>query len=151
VRKLIETPYEALPADLWDWIRAQSAVAVSDFESAAKCLAFGLPTAVGFHLMRFSEALMFPYYDKLPALAGSPAKLRDKPGDRNWGHYINTLKQRGAKDSVIKLLCHLKDEYRNPLMHPDDTLTDTQANLLLGTVQGIAYAVYSDLNDRNLL
>jgi hypothetical protein len=151
IKKLIEAPQEALPSDLWQWIQAHSDVAVSDFEEAAKCLAFGLSTAVGFHLMRFTEALLFPYYDKLPPIEGSPPSLRSKPSDRNWGNYIDRLKKRKAKESIIGLLFHLKNDYRNPLMHPDDTLTSTEANLLLGTVQGIAYALYDDLKTRNLV
>ena len=149
--KLIESPEMALPSDVIIWIEKNAPKAIVDLREAGKCLAFGLATASGFHQMRFIESVLFPYYEKLPKIIGTPDKLLENEKERNWGKYIEKLEKRQAKDSVIKFLRHLKNEYRNPLMHPEDSLTVEEANLLLGTVQSITNAIYSDMKERTLI
>jgi hypothetical protein len=40
---------------------------------------------------------------------------------QNWGQYLTLLKDNGAGREVTDHLHNIKDNYRNPLMHPEDT------------------------------
>lgn len=99
----------------------------NDFDQAGKCLAFDLATAAAFHLLRGTEAVLRQYYEL--SVSGSkkaPAKMR------NWGVYIKLLKDHGAEEKVTSLLTHLKDAYRNPVLHPEENYTDDRVQVLLG-------------------
>lgn len=51
---------------------------------------------------------------------------------RNWGMYIRLLNNHGADSNITILLTHLKDVYRNPVLHPEENYTDERAQVLLG-------------------
>ena len=104
--------------------------AVSEFQAAGRCFAFGLPTATGFHVCRAVEAVLETYY-KL--FSGKTRTLR------GWQDYIDAL-QEIAEDSSAKAkpqertlhdLTHLKDSSRNPIMHPRVILDDVDADVLI--------------------
>src|SRR5918911_2868722 len=46
---------------------------------------------------------------------------------RNRGAYIRDLNTHGADTRVTAYLSHMKDFYRNPIVHPELTLTSDQA------------------------
>jgi hypothetical protein len=77
-KKLIESPEEAFSKEISEWIKTTSPVAFFDLKEAGKCLAFGLATASGFHQLRFLEALLFPYYERLPKAETLPKTLDEK-------------------------------------------------------------------------
>jgi hypothetical protein len=62
-----------------------------DFDQAGKCIAFDVPTAAAFHLLRGTETLIRTYYD-----LKVPGHKKAKPKMRNWGTYIRLLKSNGA-------------------------------------------------------
>lgn len=96
--------------------------AVPDVRAGARCLAFDLPTAAGFHFHRANEAVLRRYFDEVAGEA-------NRPDSRNMGDYINIMKTKKVGDpKVIDVLRSLKDLHRNPLMHPDqniDSIEDT--------------------------
>lgn len=70
----------------------------NDFDQAGKCIAFDVPTAAAFHLLRGTEAIVREYYHlQLPASKAANPKMR------NWGAYISTLKKYGADEKVTTL------------------------------------------------
>lgn len=90
--------------------------ALPDVRAGARCLAFELPTAAGFHFHRANEAVLRRYFDEV-------AGESNRPVTRNMGDYINKMKQMGVGDSkVLDVLKSLKDLHRNPLMHPDQSI-----------------------------
>ncbi len=112
---------------------------LKDIKEAGRCLAFDLPTACGFHIFRALETVVLMYFPVL--YIPYPDEKR-----RNLGTYILLLRganQYGNKDAQKNLICregalkvnnkitgmltHLKDVYRNPLIHPEVTLTDDEA------------------------
>jgi hypothetical protein len=96
-----------------------------DFNQAGKCLLFDNSTAVGFHLMRAIESVIYAYLKKLTG--------KDMPiKSRNWGAYIRVLKTSKADNRVIGMLEHIKDTYRNPILHPEVTLSSQEAQVLFG-------------------
>ena len=100
--------------------------AIQDIQQAGRCLAFDLPTAAAFHLFRAVESVTHLLYDRIK---NSPQEDKQLIG---WQAYINALKALQVVPSkVTDLLIGIKDHYRNPIAHPDATLTTDQANGLL--------------------
>jgi hypothetical protein len=108
---------------------------IEDFNQAGKCLLFDNSTAVGFHLMRAMESVIYAYLKKLTA--------KDMPiKSRNWGAYIRVLANSNADTRVTGMLQHIKDTYRNPILHPEVTLSSEEAQVLFGlTVSAIVLIV----------
>src|ERR1017187_10324303 len=99
----------------------------SDFDQAGKCIAFDVPTAAAFHLLRGTEAVIRDYYE----LVVPGAKQAD-PKMRNWGTYLRLLRNHDANAEILALLTLLKNVYRNPVIHPEETYTDERVQVLLG-------------------
>jgi len=106
--------------------------ALPDAQQAARCIAFDLPTAAGFHLHRANESVLRKYFD---AVAG----VENRPRSRNMGDYIKKLESLGKGDAkVIAALRDLKDLHRNPLMHPEEhILSADDAIGLMGGVRQV--------------
>jgi hypothetical protein len=98
---------------------------VEDFKQAGRCLLFDNSTAVGFHLMRAIESVIYDYMKKL---TGKDLPIKS----RNWGAYIRVLKANNGDAKVIGMVEHIKDTYRNPILHPEVTLTPEEAQVLFG-------------------
>ena len=99
-----------------------------DLAESGRCLAFQLPTASAFHMWRALETVMDAYHE---ALTGE--SFADKRVTRNWGAYIKALRDAKAEDKVTTFLDHIREEYRNPISHPSDTLESDDAFNLFGT------------------
>ncbi len=98
-----------------------------DFDQAGKCMAFDVPTAAAFHLLRATEAVIRKYYDLVV-----PGPKKANPRMRNWGVYIKLLKDHGGDANVISLIDHMRDVYRNPVTHPEENYTDESIQVLFG-------------------
>lgn len=96
-----------------------------DAEQVGKCIAFNLPTAAGFHLHRVNEAVLRKYYDFI-----LPFVVRKKTA--SMGVLLASLKkEEKGSPAIIASLDAIKDFHRNPLMHPDHTLGDTEEAISL--------------------
>ncbi len=121
--KLIADGSVAFPKSLKDKVPT----AIPDCREAMKCIVFELPTAAGFHLHRANESVMRKYYEAVVPAGNAP------PDTRNIGDYINALSKLDAGDKRVRAaLRDLKDLHRNPLIHPETSLEDTDE----------AYALY---------
>ena len=115
-----------------------SNVALNDVRDGARCLAFELYTASGFHFHRANESVVLGY---LKALGKTVPKR-----DRNLGNFIKILKDAGAPAKIISCLRDLKDMHRNPLMHPDQSIDDFgDALLLVGAILGAISAMTKEI------
>jgi len=114
---LIERAENALPADIKSRLSVET---VYDIQQAGRCLAFNIPTAAGFHILKAVESMIREYHVKL---TGKQIAAKS----RNWGAYIRDLNTHGADTRVTTYLSHIKDFYRNPIVHPEVTLTSEQA------------------------
>jgi hypothetical protein len=99
--------------------------AATDFDEAGKCLLFDKSTAVGFHLVRATEAVIRKYYE---SVVGKPPAKKF----RNWYAYIKRLNQSGADPKITVYLDHIREHYRNPVLHPEVNLTPEDAQVLFG-------------------
>lgn len=115
--------------------------AVKDIRHAGKCLAFDLPTAAAFHMLRATEALIREYYT---IVVGHPPKMQS----RNWGRYINHLRKKNADSKILSALDQIREMHRNPLMHPEDFLSMDEAATLFGVAQGVIVSMAADIEKR---
>jgi hypothetical protein len=97
--------------------------AVDDTRQAGRCLAFSLPTAAGFHIARAVESVIKKYMTAY----GCPEV---KESARNWGNYIKRLEAKAVDARITHHLTQIKDLHRNPMTHPDQTLTMPEAQSL---------------------
>lgn len=131
---LIKEAEKALPDGV---VKGLTPAVIADVREAGKCLAFDLPTAAGFHLFRALEATLLLYF---PVLG-----ITTKPSDRNLGAYIKALEGKGVDPKVIGMLNHLKDHYRNPLIHPELFLGFDEASSLFSFTMSAIQALVNDI------
>ena len=108
---------------------------VREIKEGGKCLAFDMPTASGFHMLRATESVLYEYY----LIMGEPTK-KDKL--ESWGAYIsylykltepevNTPKEKvNHVKKVLALLQQVKDWDRNQIMHTEVVLNSDEAYIL---------------------
>lgn len=106
---------------------ALSEKAKADIQQAGKCLAFELPTASAFHIWRGVESIMDSYHDAL-----TTKSFFDAGVTRNWGAYIKALEAAKAEKKITVFLDHIREEYRNPISHPNEMLELDEAFALFG-------------------
>ena len=122
--RLVESASSGLSDDVKTHLSDE---AKSEYDAAAKCLAFRLSTAAGFHMMRAVEFVLVPY---VQLFSGRSFKSLNT----NWGSYIDHLegvmrsnKRRKPRKQTIDLLRQLKNNHRNPVMHADLVLAESEA------------------------
>jgi hypothetical protein len=102
-----------------------------DVEQAAKCLAFEVPTAAGFHLHRINEAVIHRYWD-------ARTHGKDRPEKTSVGSYLNSMKSNQHigffEDTILSILSQINNLHRNPVLHPEISLSPRQAIDLFGII-----------------
>jgi hypothetical protein len=102
--------------------------AIRDLEMATRCIAFELATASGFHLHRANEAVLHRYWDAVSNGA-------NRPKSRNMGDYLKAMEDKKYGDQKVRsALKDLKDLHRNPLIHPEDNLSISEAIALMNGI-----------------
>lgn len=109
-----------------------------DYQEAGKCIAFNLPTASAFHLLRANEGyLRFYYKEKIK---------RNRIKTNLWGHLTEHLKTRKKIPSkLLQLLDHIRKDYRNPTQHPLAKYSMDEAQDLLPLSINVCNQMFSDL------
>ncbi|MCK4791983.1 MAG: hypothetical protein KAV87_50085 [Desulfobacteraceae bacterium] len=84
-----------------------------DFASACKCIAFELPTAAAFHIMRGTEGVLRYYYRSIV--------IRGRVKRFLWHEMLEHLKKRkdGPPKPVVDHLDNIRLNFRNPTQHPE--------------------------------
>ena len=117
------------------------AEALADAKEAGRCFAFSLYTAAGFHIARATEAVIKQYmavYDCSPR----------KKSQRNWGAYTEALTKKAANSIIIHHIDQLRELHRNPITHPEVTLTLAQANALHAMCLSVIQAMVGDMETK---
>ena len=110
--------------------------AMEDIRLSARCLAFGLWTASGFHIARATESILREYWCNVRGQATLPK------GTKTWVGLCRELQGRqglGNKPTIppagdqalVSFLKSLGESYRNPLIHPEHSLDENDCGLLL--------------------
>lgn len=126
-----------LSAPAWAALTSEE---TADIRAAGRCLAFEVPTAAAFHFYRFLESFVLKY---MPILG---VTLKDS--DRNLGNYIRILKDKGVDQKVATLLDHIREQYRNPAIHPGEFFDVDGASSQFALVQSAAHMIVEDLKTR---
>jgi hypothetical protein len=120
----MERAFDNLPLDTRNRLSDE---AKADIRAAGRCLALDCHTACGYHILRATERLIVKYVDKV----AKNVVLKKEP--RDWGAYITVLTNHGGDAKVIGTLDHIRVHYRNPIIHPQDTLGPDDAFSLFNT------------------
>lgn len=126
ISDLVDSASKRIPAEVIEIIPKGI---VSEFDQAGRAMAFGLPTACGFHALRALEIMMGHY---LNSFGYSGKKCV------SWFDHIDAMRKLAEDESrvpnpsqkVVSMLDRMRQLDRNPLMHPEDTLDSTQSETL---------------------
>jgi hypothetical protein len=128
---LVENGEQMFPADFRKELPEE---AIHDIQQGARCFAFELPTAAGFHFLRAIEAVIHSFYDVLSGNAPRPHRSA-------MGIYIDELIKLNANPELVLVLRQIKDLHRNPVVHPEETLDMTEAQMLMGIMQSAMFSM----------
>jgi hypothetical protein len=132
---LVERAHISFPPAILKQLPEQ---ARNDFDQAGKCIALDVPTAAAFHLMRGTETVIRIYYKQI---TGKEPKKKM----RNWHAYIKWLEEAKAKPEITSFLDHLRVSYRNPVLHPEDNVTEDQAIVLFGACVSVVMLMIEEV------
>jgi hypothetical protein len=136
---LIERAEVLLPEHVRNDIPAE---AQADIRQAGKCMAFDIPTAAGFHIIRATESIIRLFYEAI-------LNRKPKAKMRNWGAYVKNLEQGGAETRITGFINHIRESYRNPVLHPEVTLSQDDAQVLVGTCISAIVQMMSEIKKKN--
>ncbi len=138
---LIDNADEAFTADIRDMVPQKSR---DEWKQAGRCLALSLWSASGFHVARAVEGALEKYHAEF-----CPA---GKKGLLLWKDYIEDFKsclagqtQSSPSSRVIVAIEQMKDDYRNPLMHPRVVLNELDARMLLANGESLIICMVQEM------
>ena len=112
-----------------------------DALESGRSLAFELDTACGFHTFRVLEAVVRRYWDVV-----SLGKTRPEP--QTLGTMAGHLEKCNLGDvKVIESLKQMTKLHRNPISHPDVTLSSDEAVAILGMARSVITPMLLSLPD----
>lgn len=115
------------------------AMAKDDLQSAGRCIAFELPTASAFHVLRATEDVLRHFYVCVIR--------QNRVKNPTWGTMIQQMRKKktNAPDSrVLDVLDRIRDNFRNPTAHPDSVYDIHEAqDLFLACAEAIGRMVKS--------
>lgn len=116
-----------------------------DLTNACRAIAFSLPTAAAFHLMRATEGTLRLYYCTI-VKRGRVASLM-------WANMITHLRKRrdAPKKSILDHLDNIRVNFRNPTQHPEARYDIDEVQDLLAVSIDVISRMVKDLKDRNLI
>lgn len=121
-KKLIKEMKE-LPEDprIREWLKADEN-RIKDFREGCNALIYGLPTAAGFYFMRLCERALRELFKK----------IHGETSKKTWGEILDMLEQYykdRQRPEILHILSYLRN-IRNKIMHPDQFLTQEEAETL---------------------
>jgi len=138
---LVDTADQTFPADMLPFIPDK---AKDDWRSAGRCLAFNLLSASGFHVARAVEACLESYYG---LFSGKPGQTL-----HSWYDYIKALREIAEgkpkpcpSDKTLTELDQMREDYRNPIVHPRVVLTESDARMLFANGESLIIAMAQEM------
>jgi hypothetical protein len=124
LRHLLEEPWLLLGADA---PTQMPVLARFDFAQACRCIAFDLPTAAAFHVMRCLEGTLRACY------CASVKQKNKRVTPLLWGPMIDHLRTRQKKPpkALLDHLDNIRANFRNPTQHPEARYNLEEAQDLL--------------------
>jgi len=113
IKKLLDNPGGLLAPNVFEQLPA---VSYLDFWAACRAIAFELPTAAAFHLLRCTEGVLRHYYI-------CNVKTKRLPQQRRmWSAMVEQLQKKRSKPpprELLDTLDRIRENFRNPTNHPD--------------------------------
>ena len=138
-QELIERTENFVPESIRKQLPEQCVI---DIRQAGKCLAFDIPTAAAFHILRATESVIRLYYKNITG-------HMPKPKLRNWGAYIKNLEAAGADKKITAFLDHIREMHRNPILHPEEMLSSEEAMVLLGAASSSIVQMINEIQKKS--
>lgn len=116
-----------------------------DLEEGGKAIAFDLPTAAAFHLLRGTEGVLRDFYCRVVR--------RDRISEpRMWAAMVNGMrgKRNAPSDLLLGNLDSLRSNFRNPTQHPEKTYDADEVQDLLALAIDSINRMHRHLADRGL-
>jgi hypothetical protein len=139
---LVDKADESFPAALARFIPEKAKV---EWRAAGRCLAFNLLSASGFHVARAVEGTLEVYWRKFSG-ADANATLR------SWHDYVKSLSEIATKNptpspapKTLAEMSQMKDDYRNPIMHPRVVLSEADSRMLFDNGESLIIAMADEL------
>jgi len=131
---LIANAEDVFPSSVKDKLNDE---VINEIRESGRCLAFDIPTASAFHILRATESVIHLFYVAVCKPTNAKKKLN------NWAAYITEFRQSTDADAkrIAELLQQLKDHDRNLIMHPEIVLKPDEAHTLFELVQGVIMAM----------
>ena len=101
-------------------------VAQHDFKEAGRCIAFELPTAGAFHLLRGTEDVLRSFYRSV---------VKRNRVELMWGPMVKSLRERSRNapsKTLLNNLDNIRLSFRNPTQHPDKIYDIQEVQDLMG-------------------
>ena len=118
-----------------------------DFTQAGKCIAFEVPTAAAFHILRGTEGVLRSYFTALiPNDSVSSTPLL-------WGGIITDLRKMTSNPPTKELLDNLDNirvSFRNPTQHPEKTYDLDEVQDLFNLCVDVVNRMAKDLFRRGI-
>ncbi len=112
-----------------------------EVREAGRSLAFGLHTASGYHILRAAEMVIWRYMDHV----GRPLSSLPKKS-HNWGAYVKILRSATkANQKIVNHIYEIKEYHRNPIIHPEETLSENQAKSLLSVCETLIQSIADEM------
>jgi len=113
-------------------------LAQNDIKNACRCLCFELPTPAAFMFWRASEDTLRHYYKKKTKTLIS--------GFIDWNKITRKLEKTGkVPQHIIDALDLIRNNYRNPVAHPDVTYAQKQTERLMHYAFGLIESMLNDI------
>jgi len=123
--------------------RVQAALSTeskADIREAGRCIALRIPTAAVFHILRVTERFLRMYYAVV-------TRNQPAPKSRDWGAYLRVLKTCPDMDMDIWTdLDRIRDKYRNPIIHPEDTVEFDDVLPLFDRAKSVIHSIVLDVD-----
>lgn len=123
VQKLLSDVKSLMPVGVFE---QQTDEIKYDLEQSGKCLAFELPTASAFHIIRATEGALRFYYCSIVR--------QNRVEPMLWGPMTTGLRSRRVPppETILALLDHIRKSFRNPTQHPEMIYGMDEAQNLFG-------------------
>jgi hypothetical protein len=138
---LVDAADETFPSELQGFIPQK---AKDDWKSAGRCLAFNLLSASGFHVARAVEATLEAYYWLFSGKQGETL--------HGWYDYIKALRAVAEakpspcpQDKTLSELDQMREDYRNPIVHPRVVLSEGDARMLFANGESLIIAMAQEM------
>lgn len=117
--------------------------AIYDFKEAGKCYLFDCYTAMGYHILRGTEAVVLKYLETLTGSAWT--------GTPGWGQYVQKLEKKSLNvpKRIIQRLNEIREYERNPIAHPEFIVEPDEAMPLYNLAHGVIPMIVKEMQRLN--